>query len=329
MRTDVLGEPYRQQTLDLGEDDQGPLVATLVSRPAGTPTRRAVLYVHGWSDYFFQTHLADFYTGLGWDFYAIDLHKYGRSLLAHQTPNFCRSLDEYFPELDRAAEIIRADHDVLLVNGHSMGGLLTALWTHERRGDRLVDGLLLNSPFFDFNVGWFMRRPGAATASRLGPYRALPFGLGTAYGESVHADFHGEWRFDLAWKPMGGFPVRAGWLRAIVQGQARLRAGLDIGVPVLVGSSAASLRRRTWTPAAMRADTVLDVAHIAQWTPALGRHVTLIRFSGGLHDLALSAAPVREELFSEVGRWLGAYVAGTLADRTRPTPPADAPADVV
>jgi hypothetical protein len=35
-------------------------VATLVRRiPSGEPPRRAVLYLHGWNDYFFQTHLAD------------------------------------------------------------------------------------------------------------------------------------------------------------------------------------------------------------------------------------------------------------------------------
>jgi alpha-beta hydrolase superfamily lysophospholipase len=89
---DVLGAPYESHTIDLGTDDEGPVVATLVrrlARPnqerAERPTRRAVLYVHGFNDYFFQTHLADFFAERGWDFYALDLRKYGRSLLPHQT----------------------------------------------------------------------------------------------------------------------------------------------------------------------------------------------------------------------------------------------------
>ena len=342
----MLGAPYEQRLIDLGRDDEGPVVATLIRRlaePAGGPDstpaatapdssagrgRRAVLYVHGWADYFFQTHLADFYTGLGWDFYAIDLRKHGRSLLGHQTPNYCGRIDEYFPELDEASRIIRADHDVLLINAHSTGGLTTALWAHERRADGVLDGLFLNSPFFDFNLRWLLRRPGVAAAGRLRPRRLIRIGSWPAYGQSLHSDYNGEWTYDLTWKPLGGFPVYAGWLRAIREGHQRLRAGLDIQVPVLVASSDASLRLRAWSQAAMAADLVLDVDHIARWAPALGRHVTLVRIAGGLHDLALSAPAVRQQLFSEVERWLGAYVAGARPDRRPPMPRRGAPADV-
>src|SRR3954454_15009573 len=161
---DVLGPPYERHTIDLGNDDEGAVIATLVRRRASRPTTRAVLYVHGFVDYFFQTHLADFFAELGWDFYALDLRKYGRSLLAHQTPNFARSLLDYFPELDAAGQIIRDEdgHDQMLVCGHSTGGLITSLWSHSRRNRGWIDGLFLNSPFFDFNASWLMRRPVAA-----------------------------------------------------------------------------------------------------------------------------------------------------------------------
>jgi hypothetical protein len=46
--------------------------------------------------------------------------------------------------------------------------------------------------------------------------------------------------------------------------------------------------------------------------------VTLIRIASGLHDLTLSPAPVRAELFSEMGRWIGAY-----AEREADPAPAD------
>ncbi|GAB3943960.1 hypothetical protein GCM10027614_33380 [Micromonospora vulcania] len=158
---DVLGPPYERQTIELGTDDEGPVVATLVRRRAERPTGRAVLYVHGFVDYFFQTHLADFFAERGWDFYALDLRKYGRSLLPHQTPNFCQDISDYFPELDAAAEIIRADHghDTLLAMGHSTGGLIISLWADARRDAGTVDGLVLNSPFFDLNAPWAVRRP--------------------------------------------------------------------------------------------------------------------------------------------------------------------------
>jgi alpha-beta hydrolase superfamily lysophospholipase len=313
VETDVLGSPYERHTIDLGSDDEGPVVATLVRRRAETPSRRAVLYVHGFVDYFFQTHLADFFVEHGWDFYALDLRKYGRSLLPHQTPNFCRSLTDYYPELDESARIIREvdGHDQMLVAGHSTGGLVTSLWSHSRQGQGIVDGLFLNSPFFDFNVPWVMRRPmmaALATASRRTPYRILPMSTLGLYGQSLHSDHRGEWTYDLNWKPVAGFPVRLGWLEAIQRGQRRLRAGLGIDAPVLVACSTRTFRGKAWTDDVRLTDSVLDVDHIVRWAPMLGPRVTIARFDGGMHDLTLSGKDVRAEVFRELGRWVDAFV---------------------
>ena len=94
---DVLGEPYTVEVLDLGEDAEGPVRATLVHRPAPEPTDRAVLHVHGFADYFFHTEYAEWWNARGHDFYALDLRKYGRSILAHQTPNYVEDLRSTSP----------------------------------------------------------------------------------------------------------------------------------------------------------------------------------------------------------------------------------------
>ncbi|MGH3356943.1 MAG: alpha/beta hydrolase, partial [Nocardioidaceae bacterium] len=78
--SDTLGEPYVAETLEIGTDDEGPVVATLVSRRSPDRARGAVLHLHGFCDYFFQTEMAEFYLDLGFDFYALDLRKCGRSL---------------------------------------------------------------------------------------------------------------------------------------------------------------------------------------------------------------------------------------------------------
>jgi alpha-beta hydrolase superfamily lysophospholipase len=318
---DLLGPPYQAEVLDLGDDEEGRVIATLIRRRAERPTDRAVLYIHGYVDYFFQTHVADFYTERGWDFYAIDLRKYGRSLLAHQTPNFCRHLEEYYPDLDAAIKVIRDrdHHNTVLLTGHSTGGLTAALWAHDRRTDNVIDGLFLNSPFFDLNVPAFFRRtlaPLFAGSGRWRPYATFPATGSTAYGRSIHASMNGEWDFDLAWKPVPGFKIRAGWLRAVRAGQRRLRHGLAIEVPVLVACSAKSFPRGPYDPAAHHADAVLDVAHIVRWAPHLGRHITLVKFDGGVHDLTLSAAPVRKEVFATVAAWSDAFLA--FEDGPRP-----------
>jgi alpha-beta hydrolase superfamily lysophospholipase len=316
METDVLGTPYQRRTIDLGSDDEGPVIATLVSRRAAVPTTRAVLYVHGWVDYFFQTHLADFFIDRGIDFYALDLRKYGRSLLPHQTPNFVRGISEYFPELDEAARIIREEdgHDQLLVNAHSTGGLVAALWAHQVRDKGVVDGLTLNSPFFELNFPWLTRQVAGRAIDQLAkvrPYASISRSAVTVYGESIHSDHHGEWTYDLEWKPLKGFPVRAAWLAAIRRAQARLQAGLSIPVPVLVACSTQTYRRAVWHEDAMLADSVLDVAHIAGYASRLGRHVTIVRIDGGMHDLTLSGPSVRKQVFAELDRWLTGYLDGS------------------
>jgi alpha-beta hydrolase superfamily lysophospholipase len=308
----VLGPGYTTRIISLEPDDEGPVTATLVRKPSGNPPGRAVLYVHGFVDYFFQAHLAEEWTKAGYDFYALDLRKYGRSLLPHQTPNYIDSLETYDEELDEAARIIRDvdGHGVLVVMGHSTGGLITSLWAHRRRGEGTVDAMVLNSPWFDLNKGIFQRTIGTAAIKRLAlvqPRRRVS-SLGTAYGRSLHTTTGGSWDFDLNWKPIAGFPVLAGWARAIRQGHFELAKGLQIDCPVLVCCSTGSAREDAPAHVIASSDVVLNVRHIAQRSYKLGRLVTLARIEGGIHDLSLSAEPARSTFFREVFRWAGAYV---------------------
>lgn len=307
MEQDVLGADYEVVRLTFEDDAEGEVVATLVRRRV--PGRKAVLYVHGFVDYFFQTHLADFYVERGYSFYALDLRKYGRSLLAHQTPNYARSMADYFPEIDEAVRLIREENDVLLLNGHSTGGLVTALWADRVRGQGLVDGLFLNSPFLELNVPAAVRRlvgPVVRAAARVRPAMVFPAGLSESYVRSIHRDHDGEWDFDLAWKPAKGFPVRLGWLAAVMRAHRQAHGGLAVDVPVLVMASARSGRGRKAEPTGV--DLVLNADDIARWSTRIGPHVTCVRIDGGLHDLSLSAEPVRARFFEELDRWLTAYL---------------------
>jgi len=285
-------------------------VATLVRRRAQQASCGAVLYVHGFADYFFQEHVAAHFTAQGFDFYGLDLRRYGRSLTEEDTPNFVADLAEHFVELDEAARIIRAEdgHQSLVVIGHSTGGLIAALWAHARRNDHVLDALVLNSPWLELAEPWIMQTLGTTVIDVIGrfaPKFLVRKGLGPVYGESIHRDYHGEWDFNLQWKPLAAFPVLAGWLRAVRRGQALLHRGLDVRVPVLVLRSDKSLsHQKHWVPEAMSADTVLDVAHMAQFGPRIGQKVTVVTVSNGMHDLFLSAEPVRNQALSEVDSWL-------------------------
>ena len=165
---DVLGTAYQQRTLPLGidPDGEGEVVATLVryqpdsAAPAVEPT---VLYVHGFTDYFFQEHLAEHFAARGHRFYALDLRKCGRSRREGQTAHYVSDLALYDDELNEALRIAREEtgNDVLIV-AHSTGGLIVPLWLDrlEAAGGSAaagVVGVVLNSPWFDLQGPSFYR----------------------------------------------------------------------------------------------------------------------------------------------------------------------------
>jgi alpha-beta hydrolase superfamily lysophospholipase len=308
---DVLGEPYWAETLELPPDSEGEVVATLVSRRTDAGSRRAVLHVHGFCDYFFQTVAADFWVDRGYDFYAIDLRKYGRSLRPHQTPNFALDLNEYHAELDEALRLIteRDGHDHVVVSGHSTGALIATLWL-DATGHH-VDGVVLNSPWLDLNGSFWLRTAGTKAIDQVGlrrPFQQIPRNVTGLYSASLHKEHGGEWDFDLAWKPLESWPVFAGWLRAVRRGHAAVHRGLRSRVPTLVLCSERSVHPRVWEADVDSADIVLDVTRMTRWVHKLSTHVTLVRVPGALHDVTLSRQPARDLVFDELGRWLDAHV---------------------
>lgn len=308
LEPDGLGDDWVSRPLPLQPDAEGEAWATLVHRRKTGGPGPAILYVHGFCDYFFQDHLARRMEALGYAFYALDLRKYGRSLRPHQTPNFCTDLGDYDEELDAALRIIRDEkgHHRLVIMSHSTGGLITALWAHRRRGRGLIDAMVMNSPWFDLAGSAFLRGPVTAALDLVGAVapRLVVSHLGPHYGRSIHRSGTGTCDYNLAWKPIEGFPVRAGWFRAIRRGHAALARGLAIDVPVLVCCSDRSGPNDRWHEAITRTDSVLDVEQIAARAPQLGADVTVIRIAGGIHDLALSAEPARESYFTAVATWL-------------------------
>ncbi len=297
---------FTRETLPLRLDHEGPVVATLVRRPAVRPSPRAVLYVHGYVDYFFNAELAERFNASGFDFYALDLRKHGRSLLPHQWPNDARAIEDYFEELDAAVDLIRRrdGHTFLLILAHSMGGLTASLYADARRDAGTIDALALNSPFFELNGSWWDEHVVTTIASPLRPETLLPTGRSSLYIESIHKHFKGEWDFRLDWKPREGFPMSAAFFRAVKQAQARLHRGLRIGAPVLVMFSNVSRRPKAWTEDLLRTDVVLEVADVDRFATGLGDDVTKVRIPGGIHDLVLSRRRVRDVVYRELFDWL-------------------------
>ena len=301
---------FEAVTIPLPAEDDGPLVATLVRRRAANTTGRAVLHVHGFVDYFFHAHVANALVARGWDVYAIDLRRSGRSLREGNRPYYAGDMREYFPEISLAIGAItrESSHRLLCLTGHSTGGLIAALYAHDGAERSRVQALALNSPFVDFNAS-APERAALALVSAVGavmPHLPIPGVLAPSYVQGLHRSLRGEWEFDLRWKPEAGFPAYAGWLRAVRRAHAEVRGGLGLSQPVLLLRSDASFRSRGWDPRVQQHDSVLDVAHMVRAIPQLGRSVTDAPIAGAMHDVFLSAPPVRARAIDAYGAWLDA-----------------------
>ncbi len=293
------------QKLQLKDDYEGKVEATLISRKAKQKSQKAILYIHGFVDYFYQNNLANWANDLGINFYALDLRKYGRSILPHQKPNMVLSVFEYFEEIDISVDIIKNKdkNTFFILMGHSTGGLIASLYADNHRNDKIIDALMLNSPFFDINKPvWFKKiiLPISAFIGSKFPNIPSPDGLKEGYPKSLHKKHKGEWDFNLDYKPILGFKINLGWVAAIHYAQQQLQRGLNIACPILVMYSSKSVLPGDYNESMHTADSVLDVKDISKYADVIGNDVTKIEIKDGIHDLILSKKAVRQIVFSEM-----------------------------
>jgi len=315
--TDDVLPGFQQATLVFGSDPdgEGDLFATLIRAAGQDPAAHVVLGVHGFTDYFFNTELAHFFGARGYRFYGLDLDKCGRSWRAGQTPHFTTDLMRYDREFEQALALIAKENPgaAVLIYGHSAGGLIVSLWLDRvhRRGATAalnITGLVLNSPWLDLHGPPILRSWVTTTAigamSRVRKARVVRGTGNGSYGLTLHRDYHGEFDYDLHWKPLTGFPVTFGWLHAVRAGQARLHRGLDVGVPNLILRSDHSVPETESPETMQRGDAVLDVTQIARWSGCIGNRTTVVPITDAKHDVFLSLPDPRAQAYRELTAWL-------------------------
>ena len=307
-QADILGEGYEQATLNFPDDYEGKVTATLIRKKASQITNKAVLYIHGFIDYFFQTEMVEQFNQHGFDFYALDLRKYGRSILPHQKYYNIREIAEYDAEITQALEIIGAEHhENVLLCGHSTGGLTTTLYVAHHPNHPLIKALWVNSPFYDFNMNPIKRAVGVPSLSRLAqkfPNLQFPSELNKWYAASLHKDLKGEWDFNLDWKKSSYPKVRISFIRAIYEAQKEIHQDVRVDVPVLVMHSHQTKNPRKWSKDAQSSDVILDVKDIQKYAKKIQGDVTIREIPNGLHDLVLSEKIVRDSVYQQLFSWL-------------------------
>ena len=324
-KPDSVLEGYQQATVHLGEDAEGEIVATFVRKDPSKLTlqerwrrwhfsvrghRLAIMYVHGWNDYFYRRHASEYWESLGIPFYAVDLRKFGRSYRHYQTPGYIENLHEYRLEFNALRDQIVKEQgkDVrILMIAHSQGGLSASLWVNTEHPHH-VEALALNSPWLELQGNRMFRllsTPVVQMYRLRGGKTVMPMRDPGFYARCIKRSTGGEWDYlDHPLNPGVEFLTRAGWMQAIYNGQDEIAKNLDIQIPVLVCTSDKSMMlQSTWDEGMREADSVLDITAIRQAALHLGDVVALATIRGGLHDLSMSKPDARRKYFRIVTMW--------------------------
>lgn len=315
-KTDFLGADYLARTLSLPSGN----VCTLVSYhpEAHAVENKAILYIHGYTDYFFQTGLAEYCHALGYRFYAVDLQGYGRSIRPNRPPTSCNSMLDYHEDLAAAMQVMLADGITECVPlGHSTGGLIITsylrLYQEQHVGvsasetKRLViKGIILNSPFLSLPLSPQQENillPVYRLLVRLGAFISISSNKVNCYSRSLHSSLSGEWSYRLDWKPACGFPLSLAWLKQILQEQDLcLQANIDI--PTLCCRSDKSTYLATKVEDRRQGDGVLNVENMERKAQQIYRNLSVSIIAQGFHDLYLSPASIRQQYLESIKIWL-------------------------
>ena len=306
-QTDILANGFENLVIQQPDDYEGKVICTLIRKQANDASK-AVLQLHGFNDYFFYTEITNQFVEQGFNFYALDLRKYGRSYLPHQKFNNVRDLAEYEEDIMAAIKIIRSEgNQKILLSGHSMGGLVMLLFACKNQDSGLFDAVFLNSPFFEQNKDILTKKLMIPLLARLAgkwPNQSVPGGFSKYYGPSLHITAHGEWDYNLNWKPHVAPLVNLGWVKAIYEGQRKVRHGLSVNFPLLIMHPEKSVVSFRWSEKFKHADAVVNVKDTVRYARRINGPCTMISVENAVHDIMLSAKPVREKVYQNLFEWL-------------------------
>jgi alpha-beta hydrolase superfamily lysophospholipase len=306
---DVLKNGFEQTIIVQPDDYEGKVITTLIRKRNATPSSKAILYVHGFNDYFFQKEMAEAFIKEGYHFYAIDLRKYGRSIQSNQKMNNVKCISEYYEDLDAALLILKKEgNDKIVLSGHSTGGLIVTLYAADRIGKELFDVLFCNSPFYDMNMPGYQKKilvPFVSLLGRIVPNLPISGSFSEYYGMSLHKTDFGEWDYNLVWKPHIVPCLNAGWINAIHQGHLKMEKVLKINKSILVLHSKKSIYISKWDDEIFSGDAILNVNDIRDKALNISApKKDVIAIDGAVHDMVLSKKTVRELVLKTLFDWL-------------------------
>lgn len=195
---------------------------------------QTLVFVHGLAEHSGRYRYPfDYFSGLGWPCYALDLRGHGRSggRRVH-----IRRFSDYLDDVDAVLELVRTQRPAapVFLIGHSMGGVVSILYALER-GEQLA-GLVLSSPGLRAHPAsapssflLFLGR----MASIVAPGLHFSSGLDPTF-VSLNTEVVDSYRAD----PLVTSKVSARWATEFLAAQKRCtRSAAELKVPTLVMQS--------------------------------------------------------------------------------------------
>lgn len=305
-QNDILGDDFEMKQV-VHKEDKHNVISSIIRLKTNIPSKFGILYIHGYNDYFYQHEMAHKFDSYGFSFYAIDLRKYGRSLKENDTPFEIKNIENYFPDINVALTQMQHDGiEKIILMGHSTGGLIACSYLNNIENSAII-GLILNSPFLEWNLKPILKKIAIPIVSCIGkfiPTISIKQPTTIPYAHSLLKAYHGEWDFNTTWKFIQAPNVTSQWIRAINIAQKKLHKSSLIKIPILLLRSSSSVYGNRWTKDFNRGDAILNVNDISKYGKKLGQNVHEVVCPNGLHDLVLSNNDTRNFVYSTIFNWI-------------------------
>ena len=276
--------------------------ATLIYKEGGF--NKAVLSIHGFASYFTNEELANRYLANGYNFYAVDLRNYGRSIRDEDKRFYIDDMRSYFEELDIAVDYVSSRNNEILLSGFSMGGLISSIYLKEGFNRGKINRLFLHSPLFKFRTNLVKRIPFGSFLMGMGRrFSNFKINFNVERYKGILERFDSKGRYKHFLMKNKRIPLHLNWFKTMSDNIDKLSKGLNLEIPILVLSSTKTYDFSKETRIT-ESDLVLDVKDIKERAPLVGENVEVRQIEGGAHDLFISAEEAKEETYTALFEWL-------------------------
>jgi alpha-beta hydrolase superfamily lysophospholipase len=262
---------------------------------------KSVIWVHGFNDYFFHFHISNILLDKGYNFFSISLRNYRND----ENLFYTNDLSEYIIDIEQLIEYILNNYysEKIILYGHSMGGLISAIFCKESSHKEKISGVILNSPFFSFNQSiaenFFMNYLVYYLGIMYPKFqiRYLDFQQKNSNSLEIFKRFYFESKYKLMHIPI----IYAGWITTIIYYHSIVQNNfIDLTIPILVFHSDKSIEENKEGVG----DSVLNVNDIKKYSKNLGNNVKLVEIKDAVHDVFCSEKEPLSMAIQELVQWL-------------------------